>query len=98
MALVPYVDPSQPKDEKAQKAKREHESLELQGVRQKLETLMTGTRSVPYIGLSNQGATCYMNSLLQTLFMTPEVRSHIYSYVYNSQMHGSKDFCIPYQL
>jgi hypothetical protein len=39
-----------------------------------------------------------MNSLLQTLFMTPEVRSHIYSYVYNSQMHGSKDFCIPYQL
>jgi hypothetical protein len=39
-----------------------------------------------------------MNSLLQTLFMTPEVRGHIYSYVYNSAMHGSKDYCIPYQL
>jgi len=35
---------------------------------------------VPYVGLSNQGATCYMNSLLQTLFMTPEFRRGIYEW------------------
>ena len=36
-----------------------------------------------YRGLINEGSTCYLNSLLQTLFMTPEFRRNIYSYVYN---------------
>ena len=31
-----------------------------------------------FVGLSNQGATCYLNSMLQTLFMTPEFRNAIY--------------------
>ena len=39
-----------------------------------------------------------MNSLIQTLFMTPQVRQHIYSYRYDAAVHGSKDYCIPYQL
>eukprot|EP01130_Rhizamoeba_saxonica_P016185 TRINITY_DN7432_c0_g1_i1.p1 TRINITY_DN7432_c0_g1~~TRINITY_DN7432_c0_g1_i1.p1 ORF type:complete len:1286 (-),score=382.09 TRINITY_DN7432_c0_g1_i1:31-3888(-) len=33
-----------------------------------------------YVGLSNQGATCYLNSLIQTLYMTPEFRSAIYNW------------------
>ncbi|KAL9646991.1 hypothetical protein ABK040_013847 [Willaertia magna] len=28
-----------------------------------------------FVGLKNQGATCYLNSLIQTLFMTPPIRS-----------------------
>lgn len=36
-----------------------------------------------YVGLSNQGATCYLNSLLQTLFMTPEFRRAIFSWNYD---------------
>lgn len=33
---------------------------------------------VGFVGLANQGATCYLNSLLQTLYLTPEFRNAIY--------------------
>ena len=31
-----------------------------------------------FVGLRNQGATCYLNSLIQTLFMSPEFRKEIF--------------------
>eukprot|EP00727_Mastigamoeba_balamuthi_P006595 m51a1_g2556 putative peptidase c19 family ubiquitinyl hydrolase (1045) ;mRNA; f:324034-328280 len=33
-----------------------------------------------WCGMSNQGATCYMNSVMQALFHTPEVRAYVYRY------------------
>lgn len=35
-------------------------------------------------GLQNQGATCYLNSLLQTLFFTPEFRGDVFFELLNS--------------
>jgi ubiquitin carboxyl-terminal hydrolase 47 len=51
-----------------------------------------------FVGLSNQGATCYLNSLLQTLFMSPEFRHRIYQWEYDPEKHGETEDCIPYQL
>ncbi len=34
--------------------------------------------STGFVGLINQAMTCYLNSLLQTLYMTPEFRNGIY--------------------
>jgi ubiquitin carboxyl-terminal hydrolase 47 len=49
-----------------------------------------------YVGLVNQAMTCYLNSLLQTLYMTPEFRNALYQWRFTSGDDGAK--CIPYQL
>lgn len=51
-----------------------------------------------YVGLVNQAMTCYLNSLIQTLYMTPEFRNAIYRWQsdYSNAEIGVKN--IPYQL
>ena len=49
-------------------------------------------------GLLNQGATCYLNSLTQTLFMTPEFRRLVYLWQYAADKDGVEDECVPLQL
>ena len=50
-----------------------------------------------YVGLVNQAATCYLNSLLQTLYMTPEFRNALYKWEFTgSEEEAAKN--IPCQL
>jgi ubiquitin C-terminal hydrolase len=51
-----------------------------------------------YAGLYNQGATCYMNSLLQGLFLTPELRYALYNWQYTPGRDPERAECIPYQM
>lgn len=48
-----------------------------------------------YRGLVNQAMTCYLNSLLQALFMTPEFRNALYNWEFDGKDEVKS---IPYQL
>ncbi|XP_048042176.1 ubiquitin carboxyl-terminal hydrolase 47 isoform X1 [Megalobrama amblycephala] len=50
-----------------------------------------------YVGLVNQAMTCYLNSLLQTLFMTPEFRNALYNWEFEDSEEDPVT-SIPYQL
>ena len=56
----------------------------------------TYTLEAPYLGLSNIGATCYMNSVLSTLFMTPEFRRGIYlwKYIYHLKLDTKRMYMV----
>lgn len=60
-----------------------------------------------YVGLKNQGATCYMNSLLQTLFFTNQLRKvngwyfslqpppTLFSQVLRRKQNSLANLCLP---
>lgn len=48
-----------------------------------------------YVGLVNQAMTCYLNSLLQALYMTPEFRNALYRWEFDNDNEAKS---IPYQL
>ncbi|TSL68241.1 Ubiquitin carboxyl-terminal hydrolase 47 [Bagarius yarrelli] len=50
-----------------------------------------------YVGLVNQAMTCYLNSLLQTLFMTPEFRNALYNWEFEESEEDPVT-SIPFQL
>jgi ubiquitin C-terminal hydrolase len=62
--------------------------------------------AIGYVGLINQAMTCYLNSLLQTLYMTPEFRNAIYRWKFDNIEAGDEQVTdndnaiknIPYQL
>ncbi|XP_017893324.1 ubiquitin carboxyl-terminal hydrolase 47 isoform X2 [Ceratina calcarata] len=51
-----------------------------------------------YVGLVNQAMTCYLNSLLQSLYMTPEFRNALYNWEYVEGSEKDEANSIPYQL
>ena len=72
---------------------KNHESPSLQSIKEDTEY-----KKIKYIGLKNQGATCYLNSLIQTLFMTPEFRYELFKWNFNPELNGSPEDSIPLQL
>jgi ubiquitin carboxyl-terminal hydrolase 47 len=55
--------------------------------------------SCGFAGLKNQGATCYLNSLLQSYYMTPRLREALFRYRFDEENTKiTKEQCVPYQL
>jgi len=52
-----------------------------------------------HVGLRNQGATCYLNSLFQTLFLTPVFRKAVFQWKHDQKKHGQEaEGMMAYQL
>lgn len=52
----------------------------------------------PYVGLTNQSSTCYMNSYLQYLYMYKEFRAVLFSLDLKPDNKEDEKDCIPFQL
>lgn len=53
---------------------------------------------IAYRGLVNQAMTCYLNSLLQALYMTPEFRNALYKWRFDFNTNIDESKSIPFQL
>lgn len=53
---------------------------------------------IGYRGLVNQAMTCYLNSLLQALYMTPEFRNALYKWKFDFNANIDESKSIPFQL
>ena len=54
-----------------------------------------------HVGLTNAGATCYLNSLLQTFGQTVELKRQLFSHEFSEALIsplGSEEECIPLRL
>eukprot|EP00941_MAST-03F_sp_MAST-3F-sp1_P004371 g4371.t1 len=61
-------------------------------------TRRSSSSSSRFVGLVNQGATCYLNSLLQALFFTSSFRKRIYEWKYDRKRDGDEELCVLLQL
>lgn len=52
----------------------------------------------PYTGLENQGGTCYLSSLIQSLFATERLRKAVFGWRYDAETHGPLSECMAAQL
>lgn len=84
-------------DEENEAFYEEHRAVLLEHLRVEGPGRLQG-RAEGGVGLLNQGATCYMNSLLQALFNTPEFKLMIYSFRHEVAVHGDAAGSIPLQL
>ncbi|XP_060519421.1 ubiquitin carboxyl-terminal hydrolase 47 [Cylas formicarius] len=64
-------------------------------IRRKPQSDSVIAESPTYVGLVNQAMTCYLNSLLQALFMTPEFRNALYIWKFDGK---NETRSIPFQL